>query len=81
MGGFICVEAVNVCGTSSQSCMNIPVMTTKPSQATPIVGPSIICGGTIGTYLQHQQMLLVISGKLQVREYLSSADRERIQLL
>ncbi|MFZ7144954.1 MAG: T9SS type A sorting domain-containing protein, partial [Bacteroidota bacterium] len=50
MGGFICVEAVNFCGTSSQSCMNIPVMTTKPSQATPIVGPSIICGGTIGTY-------------------------------
>jgi hypothetical protein len=50
MGGFICVEAVNICGTSSQSCKNIPVMTTRPSQATPIVGPSIICGGTIGTY-------------------------------
>jgi len=49
-GGFICVASVNVCGTSTQSCMNIPVLTIIPSQPTPISGPSIICGGNIATY-------------------------------
>jgi nitrous oxidase accessory protein NosD len=49
-GGFICVSASNVCGTSLQSCLNIPVLTIRPSQPTPISGPSIICGGSIGTY-------------------------------
>ncbi|MBL0031909.1 MAG: T9SS type A sorting domain-containing protein [Bacteroidetes bacterium] len=49
-GGFICVAASNVCGTSMQSCMNIPVLTIIPSQPTPISGPSIICGGNVATY-------------------------------
>ncbi|MBK8586843.1 MAG: SprB repeat-containing protein [Bacteroidetes bacterium] len=49
-GGFICVSAINNCGTSLQSCKNIPVLTTRPSRPTIISGPSIICAGSIGTY-------------------------------
>ncbi|MBK6990261.1 MAG: hypothetical protein IPH33_19565 [Bacteroidetes bacterium] len=49
-GGFICVSAVNNCGTTLQSCKNIPVLTARPSQPTALSGPSIICAGSIGTY-------------------------------
>ncbi|MBK7571675.1 MAG: T9SS type A sorting domain-containing protein [Bacteroidetes bacterium] len=49
-GGFICVSAVNNCGTTLQSCKNIPVLTARPSQPTVLSGPSIICAGSIGTY-------------------------------
>jgi hypothetical protein len=49
-GGFICVEAVNSCGTSSASCMNIPVLSVKPARPGPVMGPAIICGPNIQTY-------------------------------
>lgn len=49
-GGFICVSAVNPCGVSPLSCMNISVMATSPSVPTPIVGPVIVCGPTTVTY-------------------------------
>jgi hypothetical protein len=49
-GGFICVAAVNPCGTSLSSCMNIPVIATYPSQPTVINGPSIACGGSTYIY-------------------------------
>ncbi len=49
-GGFICVEAVNSCGASSTSCMNIPVLTVKPAKPGPISGPAITCGPAINTY-------------------------------
>ncbi|MBL0102325.1 MAG: T9SS type A sorting domain-containing protein [Bacteroidetes bacterium] len=49
-GGFICVAAQNPCGTSAQSCMSIPVITTYPAVPGPIIGPAIICGPTTVTY-------------------------------
>ncbi|HNS13001.1 MAG TPA: T9SS type A sorting domain-containing protein, partial [Bacteroidia bacterium] len=49
-GGFICVEAVNPCGTSTQSCMNIPVLSVKPAKPGPVIGPEIFCGPGIQTY-------------------------------
>ena len=49
-GGFICVAAVNPCGTSSASCMNLPVIATFPSQPSSIVGPAIACGPGTYTY-------------------------------
>ncbi|TAH42259.1 MAG: T9SS type A sorting domain-containing protein, partial [Bacteroidetes bacterium] len=49
-GGFICVEAVNACGTSSTSCMNIPVLSVKPAKPGPVMGPAIACGPAVYTY-------------------------------
>ena len=49
-GGFICVAAVNSCGSSSSSCINVPVITTYPSQPAVISGPSVTCGPAIFTF-------------------------------
>ena len=49
-GGFICVAAVNTCGTSATSCMNIPVITVYPGQPSVIVGPAAACAGGTYTY-------------------------------
>ncbi len=50
VGGFICVSATNACGTGSQSCMNLPVITTYASQPTAITGSSVACGPAVYTY-------------------------------
>ncbi|REK07624.1 MAG: T9SS C-terminal target domain-containing protein [Bacteroidetes bacterium] len=49
-GGFICVQSQNICGISSSSCANVPVLTVKPSKPCPISGPTQACGGNIITY-------------------------------
>ncbi|MFZ7144052.1 MAG: T9SS type A sorting domain-containing protein, partial [Bacteroidota bacterium] len=49
-GGFICVAAVNTCGTSMTSCMNVPVITVYPGVPAPISGPVEACGPGTYTY-------------------------------
>ena len=49
-GGFICVAAVNLCGTGLQSCMSIPVIATYASQPAVISGPAVACGPGTYTY-------------------------------
>ena len=48
--GFICVAAVNTCGTSSTSCLNIPVNTVAPPVPAVISGPNTPCGPGTYTY-------------------------------
>lgn len=47
-GGFICVRAINSCGISLATCMNLPVLTVKPPVPSSIIGNTTICGP--GTY-------------------------------
>ena len=49
-GGFVCVAATNSCGTSSTSCIPVPVLTVKPAVPAAINGPSIVCGPIVQTY-------------------------------
>jgi len=50
-GGFLCVTAENTCGVSAgNSCINIPVLTVRPSQPGFIVGNPNPCGPSIETY-------------------------------
>jgi hypothetical protein len=50
-GGFICVTATNGCGTSSPSCLPVPVITGRPAFPATPSGPSIsVCGPTTVTY-------------------------------
>ena len=48
-GGFICVKAVNACGTGSSTCLNVPVLTLKPGKTT-ITGPATVCVPATVTY-------------------------------
>ncbi|MFZ7145193.1 MAG: T9SS type A sorting domain-containing protein, partial [Bacteroidota bacterium] len=48
--GFICVAAVNVCGTSGTSCLNIPVNNVPPPVPAVISGTNTPCGPGIHTY-------------------------------
>ncbi|MFM9027363.1 MAG: hypothetical protein ACKOQ6_05150, partial [Bacteroidota bacterium] len=47
-GGFICVTPSNFCGNGAQSCLNVPVITVKPTQpgtislSAPACGPAVI---------------------------------------
>ncbi|MCC7232796.1 MAG: T9SS type A sorting domain-containing protein, partial [Bacteroidia bacterium] len=49
-GGFICVTPQNSCGSGTPACINAPVFTVRPMTPTPIIGPDIVCGGTVATY-------------------------------
>ncbi len=50
-GGFICVTATNACGTSSASCIPVPVITGRPAFPAQPAGPSLsVCGPTTVTY-------------------------------
>ena len=49
-GGFLCVTPENTCGVGTQSCINIPVITVKPSQPGFIVGNPNPCGPSVETY-------------------------------
>jgi hypothetical protein len=50
-GGFICVTAINACGTSSPSCISVPVITGRPAFPVTPSGPSMnVCGPTTVNY-------------------------------
>ena len=49
-GGFICVVANNACGTSANSCMNIPVIMVFPGLPSVISGSTITCGPGVFTF-------------------------------
>ncbi len=49
-GGFICVAPVNPCGTGSSVCLNIPVLSVKPSNPGLMSGPAFPCGPGLYTY-------------------------------
>ncbi len=50
-GGLICVSASNTCGTSSQSCKPVQVITGRPAFPATPSGPSInVCGPTTVSY-------------------------------
>ncbi len=42
-GGFVCVKATSVCGTGSQSCINVPLLTKKPQVPGAISSSAQIC--------------------------------------
>ncbi len=42
-GGFLCVKAVNPCGSSSNSCMNVIKLTAAPATPVSITGSSTAC--------------------------------------
>jgi TM2 domain-containing membrane protein YozV len=48
-GGFICVTPVNSCGSGTQSCLSIPVITLKPVQPGTITFSGPFCGPTVVT--------------------------------
>ena len=48
-GGFICVTPFNTCGTGSQSCINVPVLTVKPNQPGLISLSALPCGPVVVT--------------------------------
>lgn len=49
MGGDICVEGDNDCGTSAQFCLTV-VLTTVPDEPVFSSGADVLCDGTIETY-------------------------------
>ncbi|REK49473.1 MAG: T9SS C-terminal target domain-containing protein, partial [Bacteroidetes bacterium] len=49
-GGFICVTPENVCGSGTQSCFNVPVLTVRPAQPGFIVGDLNPCGPGVYSY-------------------------------
>ena len=49
-GGFICVAAVNPCGTGPSTCLNIPVISVKPSNPGLMQGAAYPCGPGLYTY-------------------------------
>ncbi len=50
-GGFICVSAINGCGTSALSCIPVPVVTGRPAFPAAPSGPSVgVCGPTTVVY-------------------------------
>ncbi|MFZ7107578.1 MAG: T9SS type A sorting domain-containing protein, partial [Bacteroidota bacterium] len=49
-GGFICVTPTNACGNGTPACINVPVLTVKPTTPGLISGPNPVCGPTTATY-------------------------------
>lgn len=49
-GGFICVAASNSCSTSANACLNLPVITVRPTQPGFIIGDPNPCGPNIYSY-------------------------------
>lgn len=49
-GGFICVTPSNSCGSGTESCINVPVITVKPRTPASISGPLNPCGPGTYTY-------------------------------
>jgi len=49
-GGFLCVTPSNACGSGTESCINIPVITVRPAQPGFIVGNPNPCGPSVETY-------------------------------
>ncbi|REJ84476.1 MAG: T9SS C-terminal target domain-containing protein [Bacteroidetes bacterium] len=51
-GGFICVSALNSCGSSQPSCLNLPVLSIAPSTPAQIIGSTFACpSGTYSFYV------------------------------
>jgi hypothetical protein len=49
-GGFICVRALNQCGTSMWTCKGVIKFADKPYRPAPIMGNTLLCGPGIETY-------------------------------
>jgi len=49
-GGFLCVTPSNACGSGTESCINIPVITVRPAQPGFIIGNPNPCGPSVQTY-------------------------------
>ncbi len=49
-GGFICVKAVNTCGSSGATCLNVIRLEKHPSTPGTINGPALICPGQTAVY-------------------------------
>ena len=50
IGGFICVKALNPCGSSNNICMNIVLITAAPTIPATISGPATLCPLASGNY-------------------------------
>lgn len=73
-GGFICVNAVYPCGTSTSTCMNLILVTKKPFTPGGISGPVSVCPNQTATftitpipeasgYLWDEDHLTILSGQ------------------
>jgi hypothetical protein len=49
-GGFLCVSAVNSCGSSAQTCKSVGVFTVRANYPGSIIGPSDACAPGTYTY-------------------------------
>ena len=50
-GGFLCVQATNLCSTTPSSCKNIIQLNKEPKTPGSVVGPKTICPLSTGIYM------------------------------